>query len=235
MKIKCDSCGNPVERGRTNRKRHPECQKPRKQDPDRHYKYSYGMTKKEYDVFMADKVCGICGTDQHLVLDHDHETGRPRGVLCRRHNGVLGELGDTPEGVWKALEYLIGDKPDWDTYFAWIAKAVALRADCSRRKVGSVVVRDNRIVSSGYNGSPPGGPSCLAGGCPRADSGVDHGSSYDTGAGHCIAAHSESNSIIYAGRDGCLDSTLYLTCDPCEGCGRLVEAAGIARVVVGTT
>lgn len=122
-------------------------------------------------------------------------------------------------------------RPTWDSYFLNIAGAVAWRADCSRRKVGAVVVRDHRIISTGYNGSPPGGPSCLAGKCPRAKSLVEPGSSYDTGPGACIAVHAEANALLYAGRDGCLGSTLYLTCPPCDGCQRLIDACGIARVV----
>lgn len=119
----------------------------------------------------------------------------------------------------------------WDLYFLKIAEAVALRADCSRRQVGAIVVRENRIVATGYNGSPPGGPSCLAGECPRAYSDVPAGSSYDTGAGTCIAAHAEQNAIIYAGRSGCLGSTIYITAEPCAGCARMIEAAGVKRVV----
>ncbi|MEU8086355.1 deaminase [Micromonospora sp. NPDC049101] len=119
----------------------------------------------------------------------------------------------------------------WDDYFLAIAGTVALRADCSRRQVGAVVVRDNRIVSTGYNGAPPGGPSCLRGECPRGLSSVEPGSSYDTGPGSCVAVHAEGNAILYAGRDGCLGSTLYVTDEPCEGCTKLIRAAGISRVV----
>jgi len=122
-------------------------------------------------------------------------------------------------------------RPGWDEYFLGIAEAVAARADCSRRKVGAVVVRENRIVATGYNGTSPGAPSCLAGACPRATSDVEPGSSYDTGAGACIATHAELNAILYAGIDGCKGSTLYVTSEPCLGCKRLIEAAGITRVL----
>lgn len=123
-------------------------------------------------------------------------------------------------------------RPTWDEYFLAIADAVALRADCSRRKVGAIVVDSNRrIVASGYNGSPPSGRSCLAGQCPRGRSGVDPGSSYDTGAGSCIAVHAEANALLYAGVDKCRGSTLYVTDAPCQGCTRLIYAARIERVV----
>jgi dCMP deaminase len=123
------------------------------------------------------------------------------------------------------------DRPTWQQYFLKIAEAVSLRADCSRRKVGALVVRDHRIVSSGYNGSAPGAASCLAGACPRSTSDVEPGSSYDTGPGSCIAIHAEANAIIYAGIDGCKGSIMYLTDKPCDGCWKLIKASGISAVI----
>lgn len=123
-------------------------------------------------------------------------------------------------------------RPDWNSYFLGIADAVSKRGDCSRRQVGAVVVdKDNRIVSTGFNGSYPGGPSCLAGECPRAQSSVEPGSSYDTGPGACISTHAEANALLYAGRDGTDGSTLYVTFGPCDGCKKMIQAAGIVRVV----
>lgn len=149
------------------------------------------------------------------------------------------------------------ERPDWDDYFLGIAAAVAARADCTRRRIGAVIVRDHRIVSTGYNGAPPGHRGCLSDrACPRGrhkllefhpfddrygklclcgagwpcEEAVEHGSSYDTGPGACIALHAEQNAIVYAGRDGCLGSVLYLTEDPCDGCKRLIAASGLARV-----
>lgn len=123
-------------------------------------------------------------------------------------------------------------RPSFDEYFLGIAEAVSRRADCSRRQVGAVVVdKEHRIVSTGYNGSPPGGPSCLGGECPRATSNVDPGSSYDTGPGMCVAVHAEMNALLYAGRDRTNGSTLYVTDAPCDGCRKPIEAAGIVKVV----
>lgn len=120
----------------------------------------------------------------------------------------------------------------WDDYFLHGAQWVSLRADCSRRKVGAMIVKGNRVVSTGYNGSPAGSPkSCLKGDCPRGKSDVPAFSSYDTGPGACIAVHAEANALLYADREDCKGATLYLTCAPCDGCKRLIEAAGIARVV----
>lgn len=123
-------------------------------------------------------------------------------------------------------------RPDWDTYFLAIAEAVAKRADCTRAKVGAVIVKGNRIVSTGYNGAPAGAPGCLtANACPRSQSDVPPGSSYDTGAGSCIALHAEQNAILYCRREDRLSATIYVTREPCDGCARLIAGSGIVRVV----
>lgn len=125
-------------------------------------------------------------------------------------------------------------RPDWDVYFLGIAEVVAARADCTRRRFGAVLVKDHRIVASGYNGAPAGDPGCLEGACPRgrmSDDEVAPGSSYDTGPGSCIAVHAEANALLYADRADARGSTLYLwgsqEYPPCEGCHRLLRAAGV--------
>ncbi|MDH6462047.1 dCMP deaminase [Micromonospora sp. A200] len=132
-------------------------------------------------------------------------------------------------------------RKDWDEYYLDIAHAVAARADCTRRQVGAVIVNaDHRQIGQGYNGAPPGEPGCLtAGACPRGRFGSDvvpPGSSYDTGPGSCISVHAEVNALLDAGgRAACLGATLYVTDAPCDGCARIVRAAGIARVVTPQT
>jgi dCMP deaminase len=121
-------------------------------------------------------------------------------------------------------------RPDWDTYFLGIAEAVSRRWECTRRQVGAVIVKNHRIVSTGYNGAPAGAPSCLEGACPRAASGVEPGSSYDTGPGSCVAIHAEANSLLYANRADCEGATIYITAAPCDGCRKLIAGAGINSV-----
>lgn len=129
------------------------------------------------------------------------------------------------------------NRPDWDTYYLGIAKAVSERADCTRRRIGAVIVdSSNRPLGQGYNGAPPGKPGCLSmGACPRgkmSTTEVRPDSSYDTGPGSCIAVHAEVNAILDAGgRRACIGATLYITDAPCDGCSRIIDAAGIARVV----
>lgn len=117
-------------------------------------------------------------------------------------------------------------RPGWDEYFLGIASAVAARADCSRRQVGAVIVKDHRIVSTGYNGAPPFELGCLTGHCPRAKSDVPPGSPYD----NCIAVHAEANALLYADRDRCEGATLYITCQPCFDCQKLIWGSGIVQI-----
>lgn len=148
-------------------------------------------------------------------------------------------------------------RPDWDHYFMGISSAVAKRADCTRRQVGAIVVdSDHRILGTGYNGSTSKGPSCLEGQCPRGQhyltssdwagahcacgfdwpcsKAVAPGSSYDTGAGVCIALHAEQNCLLWA-RSSVKGCTLYVTEEPCDGCSRMIAASGVARVVTPST
>lgn len=125
--------------------------------------------------------------------------------------------------------------PSWDDYFLGIAKAVSARAKCTRRKVGSVIVYERRIIATGYNGAAPGRPDCLEGACPRGRqdySQVTPLSDYDTvgAAGFCIAVHAEVNALLFATRDT-KGATAYITDEPCPGCRKALAAAGIVRAV----
>lgn len=121
-------------------------------------------------------------------------------------------------------------RPSWDEYFLGIAKAVSLRADCTRRRVGAVIVVDGRIVSTGYNGAPAGAPGCLsAGACPRGKLSVQE-QPRDRDYGNCDAVHAEANALLYAYRD-VRGATLYCTDKPCVDCAKLIEGAGIKEVI----
>lgn len=120
-------------------------------------------------------------------------------------------------------------RPDWDTYFLDIAATVAQRAACTRSRVGAVLVKDNRIVSTGYNGAPAGEVHCTDGGCPRGQLGYDElppNSEYS----NCIALHAEVNCLAYS-RDEARGGTMYLTRAPCDWCAKVMKAFGIERVV----
>lgn len=136
---------------------------------------------------------------------------------------------------WPTFVVVYDSRPTWHAYFLTIAEAVATRADCTRRRVGAVIAsRDHRIMATGYNGAPPRGPSCLKGECPRGRMSfeeVPHLSSYDTGAGSCVALHAEQNAIMYASLEQRRGSTIYVTELPCDGCFRMLQGSGLDQVV----
>jgi dCMP deaminase len=121
-------------------------------------------------------------------------------------------------------------RPSVEAWGVGMAEAASTRAECTRRKVGAIVLdSDGRIVGAGYNGAPAGKPSCLDGACPRAFSDVAPGSSYDTGAGSCIAIHAEANALLDAGRLA-RGGQLMVSSAICDGCLRLAKGSRIAWV-----
>lgn len=128
-------------------------------------------------------------------------------------------------------EHKHDQRPGWDEYFMKIAEVVALRSNCSRRHVAAVIVKDKRIISTGYNGTPRGIKNCNEGGCPRCSSNVPSG----TGLDECICCHGEENAIVQAAYHGISvkDSTLYTTFSPCLLCAKMIINAGIKEVVYG--
>ena len=120
------------------------------------------------------------------------------------------------------------ERPSWDAYFMQIAHLVKTRATCPRRAVGTVIVRDKRILATGYNGAPKGLPHCPEGG------GENDWPNGCLRAGHCIRAlHAEQNALLQAANMGiaCAGSTMYVTCQPCNNCAKMVINAGIVRVI----
>ena len=121
-------------------------------------------------------------------------------------------------------------RPSWDDYFLQLVDQVATRATCDRGRSGCVVVKDKRIVCTGYVGSPPGLPHCDEAGHEIKKVMDDDG----TLRSHCVRTiHAEQNAICQAARNGiALDgATLYCTMEPCRVCAMLVISVGIRRVV----
>jgi len=120
-------------------------------------------------------------------------------------------------------------RPGWDEYFLEIARTVAKRSTCLRRQIGAVIVRDRRILTTGYNGAPSGLRHCLDLGCLRDELGIQSGTHQEI----CRALHSEMNAIIQAAQHGVSTrgATLYCTMQPCSVCARMLINAGIVRIV----
>jgi len=131
----------------------------------------------------------------------------------------------------KMKKKIADPRPSWDEYFMEIARVVSTRANCSRRHVGAVVVRDRNILSTGYNGTPIHTKNCFEGGCPRCAHAVESGTHLD----ECLCVHAEQNAICQAALHGTSieGATIYVTISPCLTCAKLLINAGIREVVYG--
>jgi dCMP deaminase len=119
-------------------------------------------------------------------------------------------------------------RPSWDSYFMEIAKLVATRSTCLRRHVGAVIVKNKRILATGYNGVPKSLPHCLDIGCLREQKGVPSGERHEL----CRGIHAEQNAIIQAATSGISieGAILYCTHHPCSLCVKMILNASIRSV-----
>jgi len=122
-----------------------------------------------------------------------------------------------------------GNRPPWDTYFMDIARLLASRATCLRRSVGALIVKDTRILASGYNGAPAGLRHCLETGCLREERGVPAGERHEL----CRGLHAEQNALLQAAVYGIAiqGAVYYVTHQPCALCAKIMINAGIRKVV----
>jgi dCMP deaminase len=121
-------------------------------------------------------------------------------------------------------------RPSWDQYFMRMAELAATRSTCLRRQVGAVIVKDKKVLATGYNGAPSGLKHCLDIGCLRDDLGIPSGERHEL----CRATHAEQNAIVQAAMFGVSikDATMYSTTQPCILCTKLIINAGIRRIVI---
>lgn len=142
-----------------------------------------------------------------------------------------GSLEDLHRQLDNLIPRLMGNfrRPDWDEYFMNIAKVVATRSNCIKRKVAAIIVKDRRVISTGYNGTPRGARNCNEGGCPRCSSLAASGTALE----ECLCSHGEENAITQAAYHGTSvkGATLYTTFAPCLLCTKMIINSGIAEVV----
>ena len=120
-------------------------------------------------------------------------------------------------------------RPSWDEYFMTLANEVATRTTCLRRAVGAIIVKDRRILATGYNGVPTGITHCSEAGCLRQQLNVPSGQRHEI----CRGLHAEQNAIIQSARYG-IDiegSSIYITTEPCVVCAKMLINAGIKEIV----
>lgn len=120
-------------------------------------------------------------------------------------------------------------RPTWDEYFMNIVEMVKTRSTCLRRQVGAIIVRDKRILTTGYNGTPSGLKHCSEVGCLRDEMKIPSGERHEL----CRGIHAEQNAIIQAAASGVSiqDSTIYVNLSPCILCTKMIINAGITRIV----
>ena len=120
-------------------------------------------------------------------------------------------------------------RPSWQDYFLEITRLVAKRSTCLRRNVGALIVKDKRILATGYNGAPTGLPHCLDVGCMRENLGIPPGERHEI----CRGIHAEQNAILQAALYGVSikGAVLYCTHQPCTLCAKVAINAGISRII----
>jgi len=121
-------------------------------------------------------------------------------------------------------------RPGWDEYFISMASLASMRSTCLRRKVGAVLVKDKKILATGYNGAPSNITHCEKTGCLRAKLNVPSGQRHEL----CRGLHAEQNAILQAALHGTSvkDSILYATNQPCIICAKMLINAGIKKLII---
>jgi len=162
--------------------------------------------------------------------DEQYYNGSLHDVMAKAEVRLLNS------GTLKELRCLVDDfeltnpewiRPGWDTYFMRLADLASSRSNCMKRRVGAVLVHNNCVVSTGYNGTPRGVRNCNEGGCARCNSNTRCG----VGLDECLCLHAEENAIIEAGRDRSRGSVLYTSSLPCLGCTKKIIQASITEVI----
>jgi dCMP deaminase len=205
------------------------------------------LSEKSFYVRLGQE-SGELDQDKNYVIDIENSSDlehwkEPRTILLWISKNGEAPSGaqrvippdSPPEEAQQALNQLILaemrrlERPDWDEYFMKIAQVASMRSNCIKRRVGAVIVRDKRIVSTGYNGTPRGTKNCNEGGCPRCNSFASSGTRLD----ECLCSHAEENAITQAAFHGTSvkDGTIYTTFAPCLMCSKMIINCGIIEVV----
>ena len=120
------------------------------------------------------------------------------------------------------------ERPSWDDFYMFAAVWAATRSSCLHLQTGATIVKDMRVIASGYNGAPPRVKNCLDRGCRKEEKGVGF---EDKGKGVCRAIHAEANAMDQIARENLKGTTIYSLYLPCSACAKEIVGSGIERVV----
>ena len=167
-------------------------------------------------------------------LSSDESSGQQLLAVGELADEIVPNRGDLAELEAQLKQLLqrrlsFRDRPTWDEYFMSIARVVATRSNCIKRMVGALIVKDRRIISTGYNGTPRGVRNCNEGGCPRCAGGAEAG----TDLAECLCSHAEENAITQSAYHGVnvREAAIYTTLCPCLICTKMIINAGIREVL----
>lgn len=176
--------------------------------------------------------------DDECVFGTDVDNPTSEHLLSSGLHGMLPYIKLSVINTFRTVTDLIGHlnslditsaerlRPRWDTYFMTLADLASQRSNCMKRKVGAILVRENRIVATGYNGTPRGVKNCNEGGCAHCN-----GTSVATGT-DCLCLHAEENALLEAGRDRVgPNAILYCNTCPCLKCSIKIIQCGVEEVV----
>ena len=146
------------------------------------------------------------------------------------NDGNFSKLYDNIDHILAEIsgDFMV-ERPSWDECFMSIAQVVASRSNCMKRKVAAIIIRDKRIISTGYNGTPRGVKNCNEGGCERCNKNTESGKNLID----CVCSHGEENAIVQSAYHGIeiKGSTIYSTFSPCLLCTKMIINAGIQEVI----
>ncbi len=205
----------------------------------------YVITSEMTGVFSIAEVIDSAHNEKVTTIFYVIRSGFTKGQL-RSLDAVAnlvrlrGETAVSSPYIYSGLAHFINnvkkginmgnkvERPTWNKYFIGIALDVSTRATCTRRKVGAVIVKDNRILSSGYNGAPSGIDHCDKTGCLREKLNIPSGERAEI----CRGVHGEQNAIIQAAYYGISikGSILYCTDSPCFICAKMIINSGIQKI-----
>lgn len=227
----CSSCAREKENARNRKKKYYLKKEYRERIHNNTLKTKYGIDKQKYNELLKqqDGVCAICKRSNirghRLVVDHDHLSGKVRGLLCHNCNMTLGKMRDNLSLFKSCLSYLTQHlnytPPTWDEFFLKHVYLVSSKSKDPSTQIGAVLVKNNILISEGYNGF-----------CRNVNDNISE--RWMRPEKYFWVEHGERNAIFNAARNGVetFGSTIFTNGMPCVDCARSIIQAGIKEVVL---